>query len=761
MSESIIQNVVSHQNSIAENQISETIFPDEKITGTSPDHGNIISSIGEQFSSDATDIEFCIGMSIKIFGKKYRCLNVTPVYLTLCEMECTRLNIFYPSLNSIQRYLVSGDAEKILENPIILDTRDISEEFRDELEYRRDVINRIVNEYGPDFFDLNGKSPKPLLNEILNEKRISRKPLHRLLLRYLQSGMSDYALVDKRWTRYIIKPVQNGANTENVPQKSKMQIHFDWGINYLKEKKGKASIYDGYLKLSWEFYSETVVEDGKVKQRLLPKNNRPTYKQFLYYFNKNVSQKEKEIIKTSQTEYRNNKRLLKGSSETGVYGAYDMLEMDACEVPLSLIDLRNNTVGRPIIYVLIDVATRAIVAATASFENNSIKGLMNCLCNLNEDKRTLLINHGIEDFDSRAWLTGYKPRAIRMDNGSDFRSNYVGDVFKSFGIERILVSPGSGSLKGVIERSFRDYREKISPSTVNCGLISADYGSKHHKEAMLTINEFKTMLYRWVLCHNTIIDQGIDLSRDMIREEIPPVPCEVMEYLFKAKTPLRFPSGDEFLMKILARGTAKIKREGFIFNKLKYFPKNNPKLIDLIEECRASGTETLNISYDPLCIDNIFYVMDGQLVQIPLNDQADRQNSYLGMTFAEIDQMFEKKKKIIKTEIEKTEQARAQMLSENDLTVENAAQTKYANTKNMRENRSAEKQRVNRNAALSKRFSSDVETQPERPALPEKTKQLPAAPNESDIKKQAEKKKKLTREEKLKKIGDLDGFIKE
>ena len=697
-----------------------------------------------------TEIEFRTGMCLEIQGKKYRCLNVTPSYLILCEMDCTRLNLTFISPTSAQRYLLNGTGQIIQDFIPVLDIMSIKEKFQNEFYYRRDVMTRIVNHYGPDFLDLNGKKPKPFLEEILSTEKITRKLLHKLLIRYLQSGMADYALVDKRWVRYFNR---NNDKDEKPKPKSDMHIHFDWGIDYIKSKKGKASVMDAYLKMSWEFYSQTISDDKKIKRVLLPADQRPTYKQFLYYYNKVVSAKEKEIIKTSQAEYRNNKRLFTGSSSTGVYGAYDMLEMDACEIDLALVNEHNNTVGSPVVYVLIDVATRALTAVSASFENNSVTGFMSCLCNLNEDKRTLLVSHGIDDYDPKAWLTGYRPRAIRMDNGADFRSNRVGEVLRSFGIERVLVSPRSGSLKGVVERSFRDFQEKIRPSTADFGYRSKGYGSDHNREATLTMHDFKAMLYNWVLCHNTIVNEGLELSRDMIRQKIAPIPCEVMDYMINAKKPLRFPVGDEFLTKILSKGTANITRSGIEFHKLIYFPENDQSLIDMIERLCVMDNSSIHILYDEQCIDRVFYVSSGRLTEIPLNLKSGLQYTYAGMTFKEVDDMFEDMKEIMEQSKERTQQARAKLLAKNDSIVEKAIQEKYANSKDIRKNRAEEKQRINKKDALSKRFRSEGAKQPETPALPEPIKSLSDSVTKTETTNKPNK--KLTLEEKIKRIGEL------
>ena len=55
-------------------------------------------------------------------------------------------------------------------------------------------------------------------------------------------------------------------------------------------------------------------------------------------------------------------------------GPGDLWEVDECEIDLSLVSVENPsvTVGRPIVYVMIDVYTRMIVAYSVAFDNNSV-----------------------------------------------------------------------------------------------------------------------------------------------------------------------------------------------------------------------------------------------------------------------------------------------------------------------------------------------------------------------------------------------------
>lgn len=64
---------------------------------------------------------------------------------------------------------------------------------------------------------------------------------------------------------------------------------------------------------------------------------------------------------------------------SNVYGPGDMVEIDAVEVDLSIVSEldRSKVVGRPIMYVMVDIFTRMILAISVSFDNNSMIALTN------------------------------------------------------------------------------------------------------------------------------------------------------------------------------------------------------------------------------------------------------------------------------------------------------------------------------------------------------------------------------------------------
>lgn len=79
---------------------------------------------------------------------------------------------------------------------------------------------------------------------------------------------------------------------------------------------------------------------------------------------------------------------------SNVYGPGDMVEIDAVEVDLSIVSEldRSKVVGRPIMYVMVDIFTRMILAISVSFDNNSMIALTNLFLNLSDDKIELCKN---------------------------------------------------------------------------------------------------------------------------------------------------------------------------------------------------------------------------------------------------------------------------------------------------------------------------------------------------------------------------------
>ena len=412
-------------------------------------------------------------------------------------------------------------------------------------------------------------------------------------------------------------------------------------------------------------------------------------------------------------EYKNDFRLLTGSSETGVYAPFDLVEMDAVEFDVSLVDVDHYylTVGRPIIYLMKDVLTRMIVAASIGFDNNSNVGCISCFANLNEDKINLFAEYGIIVDNELYWVTGYKPRKLRFDNGSDFISKQVGAICQTLDIQRDIVSPGTGSYKGVIERSFHDAHQKLNKHFVGIGHIYEGPNPTYHKDATLIIHEFIKMFFNYIILYNTSPNSGIQLSKDMTEKGVLPIPAMIMKYYLGLSSPDLLPKGDSFLMALLNRGTARISRDGLTFKNLNFLNKDDEDLNELMEK---AGTKRVpfKILYDPRSINMIYYVKDNKLERAKLNTLYKQQRTYFGMTFQEVEKMQERQKELYKEAKESSIGTRLGINESNKEVVTSAKSRKKkvkSSTKNMKENREKAKQKRSRELALEGRIGPEAE----------------------------------------------------
>lgn len=192
---------------------------------------------------------------------------------------------------------------------------------------------------------------------------------------------------------------------------------FDEGIGYYLSRR--ATGYQiAYTMICSKYFSDYVDSIDGRKVVLKAICDRPTYRQFYYYASQKISAEEKDKAKTSAREVRNNKRLLLSDNLNGVMGQWDCFEMDEVELDVSLVGVQSQyqTVGRTIVYVMMDVYTRLIAGFSIRYDNNSVLAMTNCFLSLAEDKVSYCAKYGLNISD-KEWPTGYLPKRIRCVAG--------------------------------------------------------------------------------------------------------------------------------------------------------------------------------------------------------------------------------------------------------------------------------------------------------------------------------------------------------
>jgi putative transposase len=127
----------------------------------------------------------------------------------------------------------------------------------------------------------------------------------------------------------------------------------------------------------------------------------------------------------------------------------DLVQIDHTPIDLIVVDeAAREPIGRPYLTLAIDVFSRCVVGMVVTLEAPSATSVGLCLAHAVTDKRPWLERLGIE----ASWPMTGKPRAIHLDNSSEFHSEALRRGCQQYGIARHYRPPGEPHFGGVIER---------------------------------------------------------------------------------------------------------------------------------------------------------------------------------------------------------------------------------------------------------------------------------------------------------------------
>lgn len=657
--------------------------------------------------------------------KQYRVVAIVNEEVTLCEMNISSFELTLMNIKTLFSLIATEELNIENDQGIVFDKEKLSGEVKEKFEIKKKIMNEIIQAYGPSFIELNGKKPKPKVKEILNKYNFPKSTFWRMCTTYFQSGLQDYALLDaKLFGVNTGKTYEHKQKAGRPPEYSdasgviltdEIRSYFDEAIKDFKSGRHK-TIKSAFDKMNLLHFTRTEIINGTATVVLMPVSERPTLRQFSYYVNQHLTNQDKDLIKTSALEQQNNKRLLLSDSLFGVKGPGDMVEIDACEADVSLVSAINpaQTIGRPIVYFMIDVYSRIILAASVAFDNNSMLGLTNLFLNLADDKQKYCERYGISYGNKDLWPSNIIPNRVRVDRGAEFRSKQFERICDELGMERILVTPASGSLKGVVEQSFRQLHIKQNLHLEKHGLIEKRHDSRHHQTAMLNIEEYTKMVISFILTHNQQCLTKYPLTKEMIVKKIQPIPAILWKYgVENGCAPRPIPSLEQYLFNLMTPVTAKVNRRGICYKGLWYLNTQDKKLA---REMFDAGNKKVSFEarMDMRDVGSIYYLRDNKLMVAKLNPLLNGNSDYSGLTMKQYEDYLKGKNELLAEGRVHNEELSAFNYAMNHSIVESATQPMLPDVKNMRPAREIEKQAKSRSNRISKRLEL-----PEEPLLEE------------------------------------------
>lgn len=597
----------------------------------------------------------------------------------------------------------------------------------------------------PAVFTARGRGPAVL--RAMAEHKVTKQTVYRLLRRYWQRGLTPNALLpdyDKcggRGQEKAVSPAKRGrprlygdVTGLNVDQSMRKLFRSVVARCFAQNQLlGMAAAHRALV--TWHF-SSLELDEQTGQQVVVPFDDHPTLAQFRYWFEKDNDVFRIERSRRSPRIYDKDMRALPGSSTAEVFGPGSRYQIDATIADVYLVSRYDRTriVGRPVLYIVIDVFSRMIVGLYVGFEGPSWVGAMMALANTVSDKVAYCRQFGME-IEPADWPCQALPNVLLGDRG-ELAGAAVETLIHTLHVHVENAAPYRADWKGIVEQQFRLLPAEFRPYTP--GYIQTDYqargGEDYRLDATLDIDQFTRIVLSCILHHNNVhYYRKYPREADMVADGVKAVPIELWEWgIIRRSGKLhRFPP-DFVKMCLLPSDEAKVTASGIRFYGC-YYSCSKALEEHWFEKARQKGDWKVRISYEPRCMDEIYIHENlgrGQFLTCALTDKS---SEFRGKTLWEIDQIRQENRRVAAGHAP-TEFASRLNLTKNvkDVVAEAVAmkadlpppESNRARTSGIRPNRGAEKSANRTNEAF--RFSK------EKPADGGKVVQFPGVDEDED-----------------------------
>lgn len=500
-----------------------------------------------------------------------------------------------------------------------------------------------------------------------NNDRIGEKSVYAYLRRFWQRGKTKNALLpDYNQSGGKGKTKTAGEKKRGRPRKYAGDPKIGVGINiddgdrkifrtsidqfYNNKKKNPLKV--AYKLMKGKYYVEDVYydENGVEKKRLIPPGERPTFVQFRYWYEQEFNIEKTYKSRKGKIAYELENRALLGSSTAEVIGPGYQFQIDATVADVYLVSRYNSNwiVGRPVIYVIIDVFSRMIVGVYVGLEGPSWLGAMMALINAATDKVAFCKEYGI-DIPQEEWPCCQLPYLLHGDNG-ELIGTAPETLANNLHVELSNAAPYRADWKGIVESQFRIIHQYVKPFVP--GYVDPEMkrrgGKDYRLDAKLNVDQFTKIIIECIRRHNRhAMWETYVREEAMIADDIPPVPIRLWSWgIEKRSGCLKFFPEDIVKLNLLPTGKARITAKGIMFKGKRYICEKAIRE-RWLEKARSNklkkNEKYLDISYD-LRTSNYIYIRDIDGRGFEKCYLLNIETKYIGASVEEVDYLHAQEK---------------------------------------------------------------------------------------------------------------------
>ncbi|MBC1240558.1 DDE-type integrase/transposase/recombinase [Nostoc sp. 2RC] len=387
------------------------------------------------------------------------------------------------------------------------------------------------------------------------------------------------------------------------------------------EKKG-LTLKDAYQKMLEDCFSVKIKQkDGNEVPLFLPPEQCPTLRQFQYWYYKDRDLKKSLISREGERKFNLGYRELLGNSTDMAAFPGALWQIDSTIADIHLVSSldRSRIIGRPVLYLVVDIFSRSIVGFSAALEGPSWLGASLALENATTDKAKFCQEFGIT-ITTEDWPCNHLCKLLQTDRGTEYLSGNARQALKSLGIEISPTPPYRPDWKPVVERMFRLINDEViyfQPGAVH---KPKERGEQDYRlDAIYTLDEFRAIMIRLILYYNNYhYLSEYPMTKDMIEDRVQPFPSELWEWGIRNHGRPRQETLEIIRLNLLHRADATVTRRGICFrakevnlhNRMRYTCESAMREQWFIK-AGIQGNWKVPVVYDPRKPLVIYMLVDG------------------------------------------------------------------------------------------------------------------------------------------------------
>lgn len=449
---------------------------------------------------------------------------------------------------------------------------------------------------------------------------VEKKSLYRLLYRYWMFGSIRNALlpnypnsggkgVEKNYApgkspgrppKVISTTPRPRAKT--LTKQDKIAIRIGYALYCKNEVKSKG---DAYTRMLRKFYCESIPTPDFPEQNitLKPLSELPNQIQFEYWGKKSFDDMTVLRGRKGERRWAKDHRPLRGRASDGLFGPGHRFEIDATVADIYLISRfnRNWVIGRPVVYVVVDVFSRMIVGLFVGLEGPSWNGARQALLNTFTDKAQFCADYGIQ-IRPEDWPCAHLPQELSCDRG-EMLGLAAEAIVPSLGIDLVIAPPFRPDWKAVVESRFRILNQLTQIHWIPGGVAQRikERGERDYREdATLTLREFTEIIIRTVLHYNHHTTHPDSLTPPMVADGISSTGISIWNWGIDHGFATRVEQAPDLVkLQLLNKAAGTIQAGGIHFSGMLFSPEDD-RYEKFFARARANGHQPIDVWHDPM-----------------------------------------------------------------------------------------------------------------------------------------------------------------